>query len=173
MQNIPKADPPRSRAPGDAAADARRLRELLLAASRRRSLRDPIAATCEATQLTPAQIHALAWLGHDGALTMGELARRIGITEKTITGVVDRLEHGGYLARVRDEADRRVVRVKLTETGVAQYRLIDSHIQEKLGGLMSLLDPADRRALLRIFEKLLQRLGDAPAAPDRSRQGSP
>jgi DNA-binding MarR family transcriptional regulator len=100
---------------------------------------------------------------------MGELARRIGITEKTITGVVDRLEDDGQLARVRNEADRRVIRVKLTPAGEEQYRRIDRHIQEKLTGLMSLLDASDRRALLRIFEKLLQRLGEGPGAADRSR----
>src|SRR5215212_5612336 len=87
-------------------ADVRRLRELVIAVSRNASLRDPIAGMCEEAQLTPPQIHAVMWLGLDGPLTMGELAKRVGVTEKTITGLVDRLEAAGYLARERDREDR-------------------------------------------------------------------
>ena len=82
--------------------DARAVRERLIVLARRRSLRDPVAASCDALGLTAPQIHALLWLGHDGPLTMGELARRISVTEKTVTGIVDRLERDGFLHRERD-----------------------------------------------------------------------
>lgn len=139
-------------------AEARRFRELLLGVGRRRSLRDPIAATCEAMRLTPAQIHALLWLGHDGALTMGELARRIGTTEKTITGVVDRLEREGQLHRERDAEDRRVVRVRLTRKGADAYRRVDVQVNGKVAELIARLDASDRRDLFRILETLHDRL---------------
>jgi DNA-binding MarR family transcriptional regulator len=84
----------------DLAGDVVQLRELLVALGRLRSLRDPIATTCEQTQLTPPQIHALLWLGQEETLAMGELARRLGITEKTVTGLVDRLEREGYVLRI-------------------------------------------------------------------------
>ena len=96
-------------------ADATQLHHLLMDLGRHRSLRDPVGALCEDMQLTPPQAHTLMWLGEDGALTMGVLARRAGITEKTITGVVDRLEASGLLERVRSEEDRRSVSVRLTE----------------------------------------------------------
>jgi DNA-binding MarR family transcriptional regulator len=148
--------------------EARELRRLIAGFSRRRSLRDPIAGMCEQAQLTPPQIHALLWLGEEGPLTMGELARRLGITEKTITGLVDRLELEGYVGRERDQADRRVVRARLTEKGSEVHRELDAHIHEKLAFLLGLLDPADRKALFRILQKLVQRLDDAadPAAPE-------
>ncbi len=144
----------------DIRAEARRFRELLVSLGRRRSLRDPIAATCEEMQLTPAQIHALLWLGHDGPLTMGELARRIGTTEKTVTGVVDRLEREDRVRRERDAHDRRVVRARLTHEGEGAYRRIDGHIDEKVAELLAKLDPPDRRALFRIFQKLHARMGE-------------
>jgi DNA-binding MarR family transcriptional regulator len=149
-------------------SEARRLRELMVGIGRRGTLRDPISATCEAMQLTPAQIHALLWLGYDGALTMGELARRIGTTEKTVTGVVDRLEREGRLHRERDASDRRVVRVLLTRKGAEAYRRIDGHVNDKVAGLLAVLDAPDRRALVRILEKLNQRLAAGPkVARDR------
>jgi DNA-binding MarR family transcriptional regulator len=147
-------------------ADTRRFRELVIGLSRQSSLRDPIAAMCEEAQLTPPQIHAVVWLGQDGPLTMGKLACRLGVTEKTITGLVDRLEAGGYLERERDQEDRRVVRARLTKEGAAVYAEIDGHLHDKVAAFLKLLDPTDRKALFRILEKLLHRPAPAVAAPE-------
>lgn len=146
-------------------ADARRFMELVLAFTRKASLRDPVAAMCEEAQLTPPQIHGVMWLGRDGPLTMGELAGRLGVTEKTITGLVDRLEAAGYLARERDASDRRVVRARLTAQGESAWRDMDRHVHAKLTRLLALLDGSDRKNLFRILEKLASR-PDAQAAPD-------
>ncbi len=147
--------------------DARALGDRFLALARRRSLRDPLAASCEALGLTPPQIHALLWLGHDGPLTMGELARRVSVTEKTVTGLVDRLERDGYLRRERDEEDRRVVRVRATARGAGVSRGIEEGIHERLVYLLGLLDAADRAALFRILDHLVLRLGEPQGTPPR------
>jgi DNA-binding MarR family transcriptional regulator len=147
-------------------AEVRRFQELMMDLGRRRPMRDPLSAMCEEGQLTPPQVHAVVWLGRDGLLTMGELARLVGITEKTITGLVDRLEEAGYLERVRDQGDRRVVRARLTPKGEGAYRELDGHLREKLTRLLGLLDAADRKALYRIVEKLSHRLEAEAAAPE-------
>src|SRR5690349_9535079 len=134
-------------------AEVRRLRELVLGFSRRRSLRDPVAAMCEETQLTAPQIHAILWLGHDGPLTMGEIGQRVGVTEKAVTGLVDRLAAERYVERVRDAADRRVVRAQLTARGAEIHGELDRHVREKLAAVLGQLDAADRKALYRILEK--------------------
>ncbi len=148
-------------------AEARRFRELVLGFSRRRSLRDPVAGMCEEAQLTPPQIHALLWLGHDGPLTMGEIGQRVGVTEKTVTGLVDRLEKQGYVERVRDARDRRVVRAQLTPKGAEVHRELDRHIHEKLATMLTYLDAGDRKALYRILEKLFQRLEAEASAAEK------
>lgn len=150
--------------------DADVLEERILTLARVRPLRDPVAATCEHLALTPPQIHALLWLGEDGPLTMGELARRVAVTEKTVTGIVDRLERDGHLARERDAADRRVVRARLTAKGEEAYRRIDGEIHGSVQRLLGLLDAADRRALLRIVERLIERFGVADARLARGRR---
>jgi DNA-binding MarR family transcriptional regulator len=48
-----------------------------------------------------------------GPLTAGELARLTGLTTASMTGMIDRLEKAGYVARVRDTTDRRRVVVEL------------------------------------------------------------
>jgi DNA-binding MarR family transcriptional regulator len=142
---------------------ARRMMELLVAVGRRNSLRDPLAQLTETLELTPPQLHGVLWLGQDGPLSMGELARRVGVTEKTITGIVDRLEREGYAQRERDPSDRRVVHVRLTPRGRETSDRVHAQTQESLGNFLSLLEPEDRTALLRIFEKLVGRLSESPA----------
>jgi DNA-binding MarR family transcriptional regulator len=150
MRNISEADRIR--------ADALHFQELLVAFGRYRSLRNPIGDVHEELDLTPQQFHTILQLGTEGPFQMGELARVCGITEKTITGVVDRLERGGYVHRVRGSPDRRVIRVRLSPKGVAASKRIKSHMLEKVHSLMQLLDVGDRRQMLRIMEKLLTRL---------------
>ncbi len=126
--------------------------------SRRRPIRDPIASACQGFDLTPAQIHIVLWLGNDGSMTMGELARAVAVTEKTITGVVDRLERDLLVQRERDPADRRVVHVRLAPRGATLYRRIDEGIATKLAKLLAMLEAADRKHLVRMLERLTAKL---------------
>lgn len=51
-------------------------------------------------------------------LTLTELARHMGVTAATMSLAIDRLERKGYVARLRDGADRRRVHLRLTPAGV-------------------------------------------------------
>jgi DNA-binding MarR family transcriptional regulator len=62
-----------------------------------------------ATDLNCLNIVALT-----GHMTAGELARQTGLSTASITGVLDRLEEGGFVRRVRDPHDRRRVIVELS-----------------------------------------------------------
>lgn len=67
---------------------------------------------------------ALAVLGvlvdHD-ALSHRDLAGRLRLAPATLTPVLDGLERAAALERVRDRADRRIVRVSITPEGRARY----------------------------------------------------
>lgn len=158
MARIPKEQ--------DLPGDVARLRELLVTLGRRRSLRDPLASACEQLQLTPSQVHSLMWLGQDGALTMGELARRVGITEKTVTGVVDRLERAGLVQRGRSATDRRIIHVTLTPEGQRSYQRLDRLLQHDMSFFLGLLDGSDRKTLCRLLEKLIERMEPEPSSQD-------
>lgn len=50
------------------------------------------------------------------ALTAGQIAELTGLSTGAVTGVIDRLEAAGFVARERDPADRRRVIVRLDGT---------------------------------------------------------
>lgn len=66
--------------------------------------------------MTVAQAATLQALA-DGALRLGELSKRLGITASTLTRNVARLEERGFVCRVGDPDDGRAQRVALTDTG--------------------------------------------------------
>lgn len=73
--------------------------------------------------LTTAQYYTLLEIGKNPGITMNELSRRLNIAISTATRVVDKLVRQDYLLRQRDQADRRVVVLNLTEQG--QLRLAE------------------------------------------------
>jgi DNA-binding MarR family transcriptional regulator len=69
--------------------------------------------------LTDAQWKPLWMVGIGRATTAIELAREMDIDAGAITRMLDRLETKGLIERVRSEADRRVVHLRLTAAGDA------------------------------------------------------
>ena len=69
--------------------------------------------------LTPTQLGVLEALLHQGAMTHRDLGRKVLTSAGNMTDVVDKLERRGLVRRVRDQADRRAVRVELTDAGQA------------------------------------------------------
>ncbi len=170
MRNISKAGTPDAAEADGLAHDVQTFSQLLLQVGRVQSLRDPIATVLIEMGLTPAQMHTIIWLGADGPLTMGELARRLGITEKTVTGVMDRLEREKLCQRVRDLADRRIVRGQLTARGAAAFKKIQTLIRQKLTTILSLLDASERHTLFDLFSKLIDRIAALSASSEQKEE---
>jgi DNA-binding MarR family transcriptional regulator len=77
--------------------------------------------------LTAAEINALANLASRGELNVRQLSAETGTRASTLTNVLDRLEHRGYLVRELDAADRRSFRLVLTESGgTVAARVLDA-----------------------------------------------
>lgn len=65
------------------------------------------------------------------APTIGALAEHLLLKHHSAVGLIDRLEEHGLVERVRDQRDRRQVRVHLTPEGLAKlHRLSRIHRQE-------------------------------------------
>lgn len=64
-----------------------------------------------------SQVQMLAMLGENGALSVSEISKRLGIAKPNITPLIDRLIDEGFVERRRNENDRRVVNVVLLPAG--------------------------------------------------------
>lgn len=72
--------------------------------------------------------------------TMGEIARKLGITMGTLTSAVKSLEKKGCLRRQRSEKDKRVVRLEVTEAGTAAdvfHQEFHTHMVEAVAQCLS------------------------------------
>ncbi|MGP8200274.1 MAG: MarR family winged helix-turn-helix transcriptional regulator [Limisphaerales bacterium] len=73
--------------------------------------------------LTPDQFTALRTLSeHEpGGLTQSDLTRLMASDPNTVGALVERMEHGGWVARAPHEKDRRANRLRLLPAGRRQY----------------------------------------------------
>lgn len=71
--------------------------------------------------LTHAQFDIIATLGNTQGMSYKELGERTLITKGTMTGVIERLEQKGLVARCRNGEDKRSFFVSLTADGVALF----------------------------------------------------
>jgi DNA-binding MarR family transcriptional regulator len=77
--------------------------------------------------LTMPQLKVLFLVGAGNGVNMTNLARALGMTLSTLTGVVDRLTNQGLVRRQDDAHDRRVVLLYPTEAGTALMgRLVEA-----------------------------------------------
>ena len=63
--------------------------------------------------LSSADLEVLEMLARRGPVTAGELGEHTGLASASVTGMIDRLETGRFVQRVRDPVDGRRVRVKV------------------------------------------------------------
>ena len=126
-----------------------------------RTMRDPLGGAHP--DLTGPQIHVLVALmaaGPDAALPSMSLAQRIGSSGPTMTGLIDRLERQGMVTRERDDEDRRLVLVRLTEAGRTACALLDAHFTERFGKILSVLEPDDRETFVRLLKHICAALDE-------------
>jgi len=67
--------------------------------------------------LTASEVAALVELAGGAALSQRELGERLGLEKSTVSRLAAGLEARGCLRRVREPADRRLYRVRLTARG--------------------------------------------------------
>ncbi|MFF8032986.1 MULTISPECIES: MarR family winged helix-turn-helix transcriptional regulator [unclassified Streptomyces] len=73
--------------------------------------------------ITPAQSRLLRTLAHYASPPrMADLAERLEVVPRAVTTLVDGLEANGKVRRAPDPANRRVIRIELTDDGRAALR---------------------------------------------------
>lgn len=108
---------------------------------------------------TKGQLKLLRVLIAQGSCSMQELAERLDVAPPTVTVMVKRMLTQGFVERVHDEQDWRVVRVLPTERGKRATILYEEFWLANLQRLLAHLS-AEELAQLRIALPILRHLSE-------------
>lgn len=110
-------------------------------------------------EITPPQFDALLTLIEDGELTIGELSSRMYLACSTVTDLLDRMERNALVIRIKDEKDRRIVRVQVLDKG---HTIVEQVLEARRRYLAAVLEPCDKEDVERIeacFDQLIKLMG--------------
>lgn len=97
-------------------------------------------------------------------LTLGELSRRMMVSNGNITGLVERLVETGHITRAPHAADRRVAVVRLTDAGRADFADMAFEHADWIAYLFSGLRPEEVGSLFALLGKLKQSVREGASA---------
>jgi DNA-binding MarR family transcriptional regulator len=86
-------------------------------------------------------------------LTLGEVSRRMMVSNGNVTGLVERLVAQGLLERGPHPSDRRAAYIRLTETGHRSFAEMAAAHKEWIAEIFADLKPADLHALMDLLGK--------------------
>jgi DNA-binding MarR family transcriptional regulator len=90
------------------------------------------------------------------ASTVTEISNLLKITPAGVTHLINPLEQAGYIERLQDPNDRRIVRIGLTSKGTQVAEALISEVQENLIGLIKYLGEEDSKTLIRLLSKAIE-----------------
>jgi DNA-binding MarR family transcriptional regulator len=109
------------------------------------------------TGLRPFHYRMLAALDQWGAESQAALGRDTGIDPSDITTALVELEGRGLVERRVDPAHKRRNIVTITDGGIKSLRALDRVIEQVQVELLAPLDPAERRQLVELLRRIVER----------------
>jgi DNA-binding MarR family transcriptional regulator len=103
--------------------------------------------------ITPPQFNALQALIRSDGMTMGELCQELFLASSTVTDLIDRMEKNDLVQRLRDEGDRRVVRLQVKDKG---RRVLEEVMRRRRAYLASVLSALSVEECTRLRDSLKQ-----------------
>jgi DNA-binding MarR family transcriptional regulator len=91
-------------------------------------------------------------------MTMGELSKTLDVPLSTATRIVSWLVKSGYVERLPDPQDRRIVRVALTEAGREMVSIGDEFIRQNIEQVLRRFTAEERESLVVLMSKLAKTL---------------
>ncbi|WP_407306728.1 MarR family winged helix-turn-helix transcriptional regulator [Desulfosporosinus sp. SB140] len=109
-------------------------------------------------EISALQFNALLSIREFGPLTMGELGRHLFVACSTATDLADRMERVQLVERIRDNNDRRVVRLHLLSKGDKVLDAVIAERQSFIGEVLKDYSIQEYEELFRSLESLAQRM---------------
>lgn len=107
--------------------------------------------------LLPGDLEVLDMIGRDGPMSPRDITAKTGIHPATLTGLLDRLESGGWLTRRPDPDDRRRLIVEAAAERGGELARLYAPMSKALTEICSRYSPDE----LRLIVEFLERAADA------------
>ena len=105
-------------------------------------------------KITLPQFLILDFLSQQGESKMTDMAHFMHVSTAAMTGIVDRLVGYGYVVRVYDPEDRRIIKIKLTPGGNELVRKINEQRRRMVIKIFGSISETDRQDYLRILMQI-------------------
>jgi len=115
--------------------------------------------------ISMAQLHILYTLQRGGEMPMSRLAEVLHVSLSNATGLIDRIEERGFIERTRVPEDRRVVVIRVTETGRRMLEEVDAISSDLLRSVFARIGPTQVAGVGRAFAALRRGLEEATGVP--------
>jgi MarR family 2-MHQ and catechol resistance regulon transcriptional repressor len=86
--------------------------------------------------------------------TLTELSQRLFRTKNSLTTVIDNMERDGLVKRVKDNVDRRAIRVMATDKGVGLFESVRAPSRELVYQIMSCYNDEELKHLSELLQKV-------------------
>jgi DNA-binding MarR family transcriptional regulator len=119
-------------------------------------------------ELRSTDLECLDLVSRYGPIGPTALAKRAGLHPATLTGVLDRLERGGWVMRTPNPSDRRAILVRIVKEKETEVTRMFSGLNNAMDGVCADYDDAD---LMKIADFLLRTARASRIATDELADG--
>ena len=128
-------------------------------------------ATCEsetAGELSLSQLHMVRVVWETGAITMSELADRMGVSPPSASVMVERLVTKGILSRNQSTDDRRKVLVDISPQAVTRAQAIEASLMQFFVELVETIGPETAQMWCDVLARIKSALSGQAALQEDS-----
>jgi DNA-binding MarR family transcriptional regulator len=102
-------------------------------------------------KITLPQFIVMDFLNRSGQTRMTDAARFLRVTTAAMTGIADRMVRDGYITRISDPQDRRIIKLKLTAKGDKIVKTAVEHRKRSIIKLFGMVSQKERDDYLNIL----------------------
>jgi DNA-binding MarR family transcriptional regulator len=106
------------------------------------------------SRLTMIQLRTIMYISENGLVKPTEIAKYFSITPASVTSQIDNLVEEGWLERVYNKDDKRVIEVKLTGRAKNELPLEIEKLNKHCSWVFETLDQEEEKKLLETLKKL-------------------
>lgn len=121
--------------------------------------RQSMSKVFEDVGITAPQSMVMGILSKEKKMKITELSSKLGLSNSTVSGIIDRLEKHGVVERNRSEEDKRVVYVSVSSKFMERHQSFHRQIEENIANKMNQGTPEELDKINEGLEALKRLLG--------------